>query len=124
MSLRIPDAWERFRLRQGRLATSPFEPCGAFVVPHYGISIATIVSDGSGWPLPPPVWEHASVSLSVRRTPTWAEMHWVREQLWEPEDTVLQLHPPASEYVNVHEHVLHLWRPIGVDVPRPPRITV
>jgi len=97
---------------------------GAFVISRLGVKLFLVVSDGDEWPFPPPAWEHASITLSVKRTPHWAEMCWVREQLWDAEDLVLQIHPPRSEYVNLHEYALHLWRPIDYDLPRPPRITV
>lgn len=78
---------------------------------------AVIASDGCGW-------EHVSVHMFKagghdQRTPTWAEMCHVKDAFWEPEDTVMQLHPPKSEYVNQHEHTLHLWRPTDGAVPLP-----
>ena len=78
-------------------------------------------------------WEHVSVHIqtktnlrkkSTARTPTWAEMCRIKEIFWNQEDTVVQYHPPKSEYVNNHPHVLHLWRPTKEDLPRPPAITV
>lgn len=35
-----------------------------------------------------------------------------------------QYHPPKSAYVNNHPNCLHLWRPIGIEMPRPPSIMV
>lgn len=62
-------------------------------------------------------WEHASVSVrnadgleQVERCPKWDEMKMVKEMFWNDEELVVQVHPKKSEYVNVHEHVLHLWR--------------
>lgn len=69
-------------------------------------------------------WEHVSVSIRERgivRTPLWGEMEFVKNQFWDREDCVLQFHPPRSEYVNVHPHVLHLWRKRGFAQPRPPK---
>jgi hypothetical protein len=68
-------------------------------------------------------WEHVSVSTPVR-TPTWAEMCFVKRQFWDDEDTVVQFHPPRSAYVNNHDYCLHLWRPIGIEIPTPPTWTV
>jgi len=48
----------------------------------------------------------------------------VKELFWDPEDTVMQLHPPRSEWVNNMPYCLHLWRPVGLAIPRPPNITV
>lgn len=57
-------------------------------------------------------WEHVSVSVypSAKRLPTWDEMAHVKDLFWAPDETVVQFHPPESEYVNVHQ-VLHLWKP-------------
>lgn len=91
---------------------------GAYVLPSCepGWSLFFILSNGLGW-------EHVSVRAQQRnrtRIPTWKEMCQVKAACWDPEDTVIQVHPPASRYVNVHPHVLHLWRPIGQAVPLPP----
>jgi hypothetical protein len=86
-----------------------------------------LVSDGGGW-------EHVSVSLrrgpkhtlapgetfADFQPPTWSQMCMVKALFWDPEEMVLQYHPPESEYVNVHPAVLHLWRPVGKKVPTPP----
>lgn len=68
-------------------------------------------------------WEHASISLAFR-CPTWEEMCMVKDLIWEPEDTVVQYHPPKSEYVNCMPYCLHLWRQVGAEFPRPPIWTV
>ncbi|MEX3859613.1 hypothetical protein AB3X94_37115 [Paraburkholderia sp. BR10923] len=66
-------------------------------------------------------WEHVSVSIAnEKRLPTWPEMAYVKALFFDPEETVMQLHPPLSEYVNNAE-VLHLWRPQGETIPLPPR---
>lgn len=54
-------------------------------------------------------WEHASVSLQDR-TPTWNEMSFIKGLFWGEDDLVVQFHPIKSEYINNHEHCLHLWR--------------
>lgn len=76
----------------------------------------TIASDGAGW-------EHVSVSLPDR-CPTWAELCAIKNLFWDEEDCVVQYHPPKSDYVNNHQFCLHLWRPIGVELPRPPAVLV
>lgn len=65
-------------------------------------------------------WEHVSVSCQ-NRTPTWEEMKTVKEMFWKDDETVVQFHPRQSEYVNIHEHVLHLWRIAGVNHELPPQ---
>lgn len=68
-------------------------------------------------------WEHVSVSPR-RRPPNWQEMCFVKDLFWEPEECVVQFHPPRSEYVNNHPHCLHLWRNKNVAFPLPPSILV
>lgn len=70
-----------------------------------------IVSDGGGW-------EHVSVSTD-ERTPRWDEMNRIKDLFFEDNETVMQLHPPKSDYVNNHPHCLHLWRPIDKEIPLP-----
>jgi len=47
-------------------------------------------------------------------------MQFIKTLLWTPNECVVQFHPPEAEYVNCHEHCLHLWRPTNADIPRPP----
>jgi hypothetical protein len=78
------------------------------------VRVFVISSDGGGW-------DHVSVSVAnERRLPTWAEMHHVKRLFFHDDEAVMQLHPPASEYVNNAE-VLHMWRPQELDLPLPPR---
>lgn len=85
---------------------------GAFFIKlKHGQNVFVIASDGMGW-------EHVSVSRKDR-CPTWEEMCQVKAIFWDEEDCVVQYHPPRSEYVNHHKNCLHLWRPVGVDFPRP-----
>lgn len=67
-------------------------------------------------------WEHVSISLPDR-CPTWEEMCFIKDLFWEPDQTVVQYHPPKSDYVNLAKYCLHLWHFKG-DMPRPPKIYV
>lgn len=40
------------------------------------------------------------------------------------EETVVQFHPPKSEYVNAHGGCLHLWKCVSQSFPIPPSILV
>lgn len=129
MSFHVP---EKLRVRNGERGTDPsYGNNGMFFIlpsPAAGrpFRIAVIASDGTDWEmsgLDLPAWEHVSVSTAVR-CPTWAEMCYVKGIFWDAEDVVMQLHPRASEYVNCHPYCLHLWRPIGIEIPTPPFITV
>ena len=107
---------EKYRVKNGRMASDEsYGNNGAFSVPMSG-RLLVIASDGEGW-------EHVSVSLKSR-CPTWREMCFVKAIFWDNEDTVMQLHPPKSEYVNNHPFCLHLWRPINQSIPIPDSILV
>ena len=105
---------ERFRLRQ--YSDESDGNNGVFLVPFETVGLRIIASDGVGW-------EHVSVSLP-NRCPNWREMCFVKGLFWDDEETVMQLHPPRSTYVNNHPHCLHLWRPTEVQIPLPPTDTV
>lgn len=88
---------------------------GAFFFRVNNCPIRVIASDGLGW-------QHVSVSIvDSDKPPAWSVMCQVKDLFWEPEDTVMQLHPPQSLYVNFHPGCLHLWRPTmeGVTIPLP-----
>lgn len=115
------------RLRTGQLASSEADGNnGAFFLPfnrrggrkkrNKGAGLWIIASDGHGW-------EHVSVS-TPGRCPSWSEMCRVKDIFWDPEDAVIQYHPPRSMYVNNHPHTLHLWRPMFSSIPLPPPILV
>lgn len=69
-------------------------------------------------------WEHVSVAPFNGNNPTWDDMCFIKDLFWEETDCVVQYHPPKSDYVNVKENCLHLWRPIGQAIPMPPMIFV
>ena len=48
----------------------------------------------------------------------------VKDLFWEEEEVVVQFHPKKSEYVNMHEGCLHLWRSTEKEFPTPPSILV
>lgn len=62
--------------------------------------------------------------FSAGRCPTWEEMCYVKDVFWRPDEMVLQYHPPIQNYVNQNNYVLHLWKPIGVEIPLPPDVLV
>lgn len=127
MRATVPPALERYRVVGGHSwASSPSLGMagGLFLVPGpCGETLTIIVSNGTDWPYDAPVWEHVSVSTR-RRTPNWREMEFARDLCFEPTETVIQFSVPRDVHVNVHEHCLHLWRPLGVTIPLPPKETV
>lgn len=109
---------ERFRLRERPLySNSTYGNNGAFRIPHpSGILFYCIVSDGAGW-------DHVSVQTldaGKSRIPTWNEMEYVKALFFDDDETVMQLHVPTKDHLNLHPSVLHLWRPQKVSIPRPP----
>lgn len=111
---------EKYRDNSHELFTSPAGVnYGAFVVEHRGVKL-TVFSSGtdeeSGW-------EHVSVSLRFR-TPTWEEMCLVKDLFWRDDEVVLQFHPAKKDYVNNHDHCLHMWRPLKQEIQTPPTQTI
>jgi hypothetical protein len=87
---------------------------GAFRLTLEGAKLLIIASNGGGW-------EHVSVTRRDRQSvPTWRMMCLIKNIFWDPEDCVIQYHPPASKYINRHPGCLHLWRMIGYEFPLPP----
>ncbi|MGB7549888.1 MAG: hypothetical protein WBM14_19305 [Terracidiphilus sp.] len=72
---------------------------GAFEVGN----LCVIISDIGGW-------DHVSVH-GPNRCPTWEEMCKIKELFFKDDETVMQLHPAKSNYINCHPYTLHLWRP-------------
>lgn len=115
---------ELYRKVTGRMASRAGSGNnGAFcILPSPGRSryLIVIASDGLGW-------EHISIHAEKGQeisTPYWDEMQEMKLLFWDEEDVVMQLHPRSNEYVNIHPHTLHLWRPIGKEIPAPPSISV
>jgi len=75
-----------------------------------------IFSSGGGW-------EHISAKRR-NRTPSYADLDRLKREFWPPDAVVMQLHVSASDHINDHDHVLHLWRPIDGEIPLPPLIFV
>lgn len=67
------------------------------------------------------LWEHVSVSIMGEdRCPTWEEMCFIKDIFWNKDEVVIQYHPAEAEYIRAHPYALHLWKPIGIDLPTPP----
>ena len=102
---------------------------GFFVIPMEEDTWALVISSTGCDEVP---WEHVSIRIGYKkyhgkmaeRIPTWEEMCMVKEIFWTEEETVMQLHPRTADYVNFHPCVLHLWRPLNVEIPMPPRVAV
>lgn len=107
---------------RGRRLGLPGDCNGAFlVIGPRGDRLKIIASNGDGWEetLPGEKWDHVSVS-AYNRCPTWEEMVFVKQQFFDPNECVIEYHPPEGNYVNNHPHVLHMWRPHTTPIPMPP----
>ena len=86
-----------------------------FIPANDGVTLCVIASNGAGW-------DHVSVTRHDGVTPTWDDMCKIKRLFFTDAETVVQYHPPESEYVNNHAGCLHLWRKQGYDFPLPPSI--
>ena len=88
------------RLLIGRISPDGFD--GEIQMPTWKGSI--ICSWGGGW-------DHVSVSPYKKRiTPEWDDMCMLKDIFFNDDEAVIQIHPPAAEYVNNMTNCLHLWR--------------
>lgn len=118
------------RLLSGRIRTGQFwsddshGANGMFMVngPN-GAELKIVASDDSEEPETSLGWEHVSVSCK-NRCPNWPEMCFVKDLFWEPEETVIQFHPPESSYISNHPYCLHLFRNRHSGHALPPSILV
>jgi len=110
----FPANIEKFRITSGHLASdSTYGFNGFFLIPYSDEILKVMISDQMGW-------DHVSVSLQ-RRIPEWKEMHWIKRLFFDDEETVIQIHPPESLYVNRCEYCLHLWKNQFQEILLPPR---
>lgn len=112
---------EKYRVSRGQQrSTFADENNGAFMINRGRTSIFIKASDGLGW-------EHVSVhciSENKERTPTWAEMCFIKDLFWDEEDIVVQFHPPKSQYINMHKFTLHMWRSTTTSITTPPTVLI
>lgn len=104
---------EKHRVRHGPFGTFGCTDGnnGLFVVPSGDVVLTVIASDGMGW-------DHVSVGLD-RRCPTWEEMDAIKRLFFRDDEWAVQYHPADAECINNHPFCLHLWRPQGIEIPKP-----
>jgi hypothetical protein len=120
--MRLHSSLETYRIRTGLWATPPGSLDGYFRIDRKPLENLVVISSGEDAEKEI-YWEHVSVSTR-HRPPTWNEMCFVKDLFWDPEEPVMQLHPPRSEWVNNHPYTLHLFRPTNCKIPLPPSILV
>jgi hypothetical protein len=77
------------------------------------VLMCVIVSTGHGW-------DHVSVSHRDR-IPSWTEMDYIKRIFFKDDEVAMQLHVTSKDHINIHNYVLHLWRPQHTEIPLPPK---
>lgn len=114
---------DKYRVEHPVAKSMGDETCGLFRIFHTGIIFMILASCEAEW-------EHVSVSLwtkrgtRIDRCPTWDEMVWVKDLLFEEDEVVMQIHPKKEDYVNLAKNCLHLWKPVKEKIPTPPVVMV
>jgi len=114
---------EPFRVIRGAFATNKAHGNnGHFFIPYNSKYLLCIVSDGAGW-------EHVSFRIvNKKNTRSWIgdyrAMKFVKEMFWEDTECVVQYFPPKKDHINMHDNVLHLWKPTDQELPMPKKVMV
>jgi len=117
----------QYRIRRGELSSpDSYGMAGAFLIPIGLKRRAVVVSCngdiGTGW-------EHVSVHIisgkkKHQETPTWNDMCYIKNMFWSDDEIAIQIHPKKTDYINVHNHTLHLWRSLNQELLTPPNLLV
>jgi hypothetical protein len=114
----VHEKLEKARIRDGIMWTNSSDGLiGAFRIVFPLGHTLHVISSG---PYTDTGWEHVSVS-AMDRCPTWPEMCVIKELFWSRDECVVQFHPPDRDYINAHPFCLHLWKPINIALPMPPK---
>lgn len=116
--MRFSSELEKYRIKSGNWKSPAGVTYGSFLIPIKSYTFKVLACDGDDTG-----WEHVSVSLP-NRCPNWQEMCAIKDLFWSEDETVFQFHPKKSDYVNIHPHCLHMWKPVGKDIELPPSIMV
>ena len=120
---------DKFRHNEGAHVSKPGDTFGAFIIADpasKGVELRVIANDGSDPEYP---WDHISCHaydhfFKKVRTPAWEQMCFLKSLFWEEDECVIQYHPAKDDYVNLHPHVLHLWKSVKEPFPMPPKVCV
>lgn len=114
---------EQYRVIRGQFAsTKEHGNNGHFLIPYHTKYLFCIVSDQLGW-------EHVSCQIVDKRfkhswIPDYRALQTVKDFFWDYEESVVQYFPAKADHINLHEKVLHLWRPTDAEMPMPPKVFV
>jgi hypothetical protein len=117
-NLHMFDHYRQRKVERSFYGTDGDATCGAFCIssPIDGSDLMVIASSDDGW-------DHVSVSRR-NRCPNWPEMAYIKKLFFQKDATVMELHVPESQHINLHPNCLHLWRPQDAEIPRPPAYMV
>ncbi|MBU6232329.1 hypothetical protein KGP36_06880 [Patescibacteria group bacterium] len=87
------------------------ENAGCFTVPFLGERLHIIATTAGRW-------DHVSVQARGR-CPVWEEMEHVKRMFFKDDEIAFQLHVKPKDHINLHPHVLHMWRNQTQDPPLP-----
>lgn len=83
-----------------------------------GWEASIVVSNGAGW-------EHISIApMKKHIVPTWEDMCWLKDEFFNENEAVIEIHPAKSDYVNNMSNCLHLWRCSYKEMVLPPSCLV
>lgn len=68
-------------------------------------------------------WDHVSFDGKLT-TPSWEDMCMIKDMFFDENECVAQFHPAKSDYVNIAEHCLHLWKPQDDDFENPQTLPI
>lgn len=88
-----------------------FGPEGAIYVRKDGLKVIETISDHEDGR----EWLHVSLSFTDH-LPTYGDLKQVKSIFAGDENTALQVFPPKSQHINIHEYCLHLWCCLTEDV--------
>lgn len=113
-NLHLLDAYRDDQTGKALYGFSGDHETGVFRIPSPvdKATIFVIASSGFGW-------DHVSASRK-NRCPNWPEMEHIKRLFFKDDETAMQLHVPPSDHISIHPNCLHLWRPVGIEIPRPP----
>lgn len=60
-----------------------------------------------GWM--PGKYDHVSIAPYNGKNPSWDEMCTLKDLFFNEDEECVQIHPKASEYVNIKKNCLHIW---------------
>lgn len=106
---RIPDIADMFFKK---------DVMGKFIIPFENGTFEVTASNYMGW-------DHISIVVITKngmaRIAASEEIERLKKMFFGDEVTI-EVHPKKKDYINIDEVMLHVWRPLGKDLPLPPAV--